>query len=172
MPKIQFDDLDSIAKIVSEEIKQYKSSKNASVRWVIKYKIKDIACNPLIYGVKNRVSKAALELTKQFNINKEYLEIADWGKLGKFKATIPNNKKQSTRAFMMEHYLPKHYIVNELLKMRNPDNLEEIKKIMQRAQVAIITMNEDDKLDELGYRIKRPDPSKAYLEAGIELVEY
>lgn len=47
---------------------------------------------------------------------------------------------------------------------------EEVENVLSRAKTIWILREEDQRLSSLGYKSNRPDPEKAYKDAGIVIV--
>jgi len=123
--------------------------------------------DPTYYDGKHNISKKAFEEAKTLGISDKIISMT-WLQLGKYKSD-KNISGNGRRAFILEHYYLRSYIRQELFGLKNP-NKNDVKKIItEDLKTCIITAEEDLKLKELGYASKRPDPKKAYKEAGIEL---
>jgi hypothetical protein len=72
--------------------------------------------------------------------------------------------------FHFEHTETVYELVQSLMSLRDP-TLEDVEAILARARVTWVTKRENEKLDELGYKSRRPDWRKAYQDAGIELAD-
>jgi hypothetical protein len=71
--------------------------------------------------------------------------------------------------FAWDHFYPVAELRRSLDKLEAP-TVEEVRLILKRASVAWILRREDRRLNELGFRHRRPDPGAAYLAAGIRLL--
>jgi hypothetical protein len=67
---------------------------------------------------------------------------------------------------LAEHKVPLEEVFKKLLK--DPNNAEQI--LLNNNTIVWVTKEEDSRLTKLGYRSNRPDPDKAYEEAGIQIV--
>jgi hypothetical protein len=70
------------------------------------------------------------------------------------------------KQFLLEHVLPVGEIRDRCCAAASE---EEVAECLAEARVAWILRSEDETLRRLGYRTKRPDPAKAYSDAGISL---
>ena len=83
-------------------------------------------------------------------------------------------KDKSRKIFHFDHFYTVSNIRDELLAitLTNPQSdLNEIERIITKMDVFWITKEENQHLDALGYRSKRPSPEEAYMAAGIEILE-
>jgi len=72
------------------------------------------------------------------------------------------------KTFHWEHFTPVSTI-QELCEKANSE--EDVFDVLRRhLQIVWILKREDEELTRLGFRSKRPDPHKAYLDAEIELL--
>jgi len=67
-----------------------------------------------------------------------------------------------------EHWKPAADLRNELFSLEDPTP-KDIERILDGAKICWILLEENDKLNRLGYRTCRKDPASAYLEAKIDL---
>ena len=70
------------------------------------------------------------------------------------------------RQFLLEHVVPVREIGDRCCAAASE---AEVANCLAEARVAWILRTEDEELRRLGYRSKRPDPAKAYSDAGISL---
>jgi hypothetical protein len=70
--------------------------------------------------------------------------------------------------FHFEHTVPVKMLVMSLLNLSAP-TIKDVEDIIATAQVSWVTRRENKELDKRGYHHNRPDPVKAYAEAGIVL---
>jgi len=73
------------------------------------------------------------------------------------------------KVFHLEHMYPISAIQEECEQAESEEAIVQVLKT--RLRVAWILKREDKELTRLGYRSNRPDPTVAYCEAGIDLVE-
>jgi hypothetical protein len=74
---------------------------------------------------------------------------------------------EGRKTFILEHYWPVVYIRSELLSCTNWEAVRDV--LRDRPRLVWILREENRKLNQLGYSRNRPDPAKAYEEAGIEI---
>jgi hypothetical protein len=72
--------------------------------------------------------------------------------------------------FHFEHTVTVGEMVRALLALSDP-TLAEVEDVLSTAKVSWVTKTENNKLDQLGFRSKRPEWRKAYESAGIDLVD-
>ncbi|MGX9431409.1 MULTISPECIES: hypothetical protein [Bradyrhizobium] len=72
--------------------------------------------------------------------------------------------------FHFEHTETVYEIKRSLLTLANP-TLAEVAAVLSRTRVTWVTKRENERLDELGYKSRRPNWADAYKRAGIELDE-
>jgi hypothetical protein len=72
------------------------------------------------------------------------------------------------KIFHWEHYYPVEQLIRELSKLKEFDDAS-IYRVIKKAKIVWILKEENRKLDKVAKSI-RPNPKKAYKEAGIELV--
>ena len=103
------------------------------------------------------ISQRAYEQAKAINLS---LKDMTWHNQIKFD---PGRK-----IFQYEHMMP----VNELRKLclQRSDVKSTIRLLREQHLVAWILKEEDQEITRLGYKQNRPDPQKAYREAGIKLI--
>lgn len=102
------------------------------------------------------VSKTAQEMADQLKID---IRTKNWHDQHKF------DKGRSI--FHFEHIVPVKSIRDECISANSEKEVHEI--LVQKLRVVWILKSEDRELTKLGYRSNRPDPEKAYFEAGIEI---
>ena len=81
-------------------------------------------------------------------------------------------KDKNRKTFHFDHFYPVSQIRDELLAINltvPESDLKEIKKIITKMDIVWITKAENQCLNTLGYRSKRPDPVAAYNHAGIDI---
>lgn len=71
--------------------------------------------------------------------------------------------------FVLDCVYPVSQMANDLLRL-DTDDLGAIHALLSQTEFAWIMPNENIKLNSLGYHQYRPDPYRAYEEAGIDLV--
>lgn len=103
-----------------------------------------------------RVSAAAKELADLHGVD---LSTLTWH---------AQKKVDGYKTFTYEHFFPVLEVRKALSSAADVD--EAMGVLNQMLWVAWITKQEDARLHQLGYGSKRPDPYKAYSEAGIELI--
>lgn len=72
------------------------------------------------------------------------------------------------RVFHLEHVVPVEAVRAGAM---TASSAEEIAGVLHGIKIAWILKEEDVELKRLGYRIRRPDPDAAYVEAGIVLTD-
>jgi hypothetical protein len=107
--------------------------------------------------LKPLASKKAYEAAKQSNI--DILEMG-WHDQHKFD--------KGRLVFHFEHFYPISGIKQKCLQAKNEIEIENI--LRNNIRVVWLLKEEDKRLTELGYKSKRPNPEKAYSDAGIELL--
>ena len=110
-------------------------------------RIIDMSC------VLDQASHKAINLARQNNID---LSVMNWNNQPKFD---PGRK-----LFVFEHKTPINMLVEKMIQKPN-----EILQVLEEMDSVWITREEDNMLNSLGYRTKRPDPDKAYSEASITI---
>jgi hypothetical protein len=95
--------------------------------------------------------------------------------LGQLEDYIWEHQKRKTgmndpkrKIFHWEHYYPVEQLIRELSKLKKFDDAS-IYRVIKKAKIVWILKEENRKLDKVAKSI-RPNPKKAYKEAGIELV--
>ncbi len=71
------------------------------------------------------------------------------------------------KRFILEHYWTVLYIRDEILACADWEAVKDV--LLNRPRLIWILRKENEKLSQLGYSKNRPDPAKAYEEAGIEI---
>jgi len=163
--------IEDIAEIVLGNL-EYYNKHNAEQQKLIyqpmyKY-IRDIAFNPLNWGKKRGVSRAAQEFAEKNKFGNE-LKYIKQTQLTKLKDPNRSDDKGKT-ALVLEHFVPAKQLMDELLDIKKP-TLQDVINVMEKADVKVITWKEHEKLEKTGNKDKRPDPKKAYKDAGIELIK-
>jgi hypothetical protein len=79
---------------------------------------------------------------------------------------IPGGRRSSSLHW--EHWLPVAEMRRELMSLSDPTPAA-CRAVLSKARLCWILKEEDDRLSELGFRSRRPDPDAAYRAAGIEL---
>ena len=102
------------------------------------------------------VSKSAQEIADQLKID---IRTKNWHDQHKF------DKGRSI--FHFEHIFPVKSIRAECISANSEKEVHEI--LINKLRVVWILKSEDRELTKLGYRSNRPDPKKAYFDAGIEI---
>ena len=90
------------------------------------------------------------------------------------KITLLDSSRVKVSNFLRyEHMTPISELINSIEKyyLEGSYNIEKLENIIMKMKVVFITHDEDIMLNKLGYKSKRPDPIKAYQEAGIEIFE-
>ena len=83
--------------------------------------------------------------------------------------TRKNGMKDSKRKiFHWEHYYPVEQLIRELNGLKTLND-SSIYKIIRKAKIVWILKEENRKLDK-DYKSIRPNPKKAYKDAGIEII--
>ena len=67
-----------------------------------------------------------------------------------------------------EHWLPVAEMKAKLLILPDPTP-EACAEVLSEARLCWVMKWEDERLSQLGFRIRRPDPEAAYRAAGIEM---
>ncbi len=110
-------------------------------------------------------SEAALVLIKEKNICKKgstnLINLFDenWDTQTQFDV--------GRKLFSYEHFWTISSLKGEIL---NSNHKNEVNSILSKALVIWITTEENKQLDILRYKSRRPDPHKAYKDAGIKIV--
>jgi hypothetical protein len=79
---------------------------------------------------------------------------------------FPGGRKNSELHW--EHFFPAAHLKSQLLSLVNPTT-ELIKPILSQSRICWITLQENSKLNSLGFKSVRPDPQLAYQQANIIL---
>ena len=142
-----------LANIIQYSVNQYKKSEDKKERYGIKCGTK-MLIRQTEYSVNPLWSKDAMIFAQQNNIP---LDLA-WEDQPKYD---PGRKN-----ILMEHKNPVEEIWLKLL-----DSPEKTFDTLKKYHTLVwVTREEDNRLNTLGYRSKRPDSNKAYREAGIEIL--
>jgi hypothetical protein len=83
----------------------------------------------------------------------------------KVEENIKKSDINDKEKFILEHYVPVNQIIKEV-KIQG-GGLDACKKAIDSLRVVWVLKSEDDALNKNGHRKKRPDPMKAYQDAGI-----
>ena len=116
---------------------------------------------------RNMEDVAARNASTKAQMRADELNLGDlrqyhWDDGGRF----PGGRKSSRLHW--EHWRPAVDLRNEMLSLEDPTP-DQIKIILSTSRVCWILLDENDKLNSLGYRTNRVDPKTCYDEAGIEL---
>jgi hypothetical protein len=79
---------------------------------------------------------------------------------------FPGGRKKSELHW--EHFIPAVHLKSQLLSLVNPTS-DIIKPILSQSRICWITLQENSKLNSLGFKSVRPDPQLAYQQANITL---
>jgi hypothetical protein len=79
---------------------------------------------------------------------------------------FPGGRKKSLLHW--EHWKPAADLRNELLALHDP-TLKDVEAVLSSARVCWVLLEENARLNDLGYRTGRESPDIAYAEAKIEL---
>lgn len=116
---------------------------------------------------RNMEDVAARNASKMAQERAEVLGLGDlrkyhWDDGGRF----PGGRKSSRLHW--EHWRPAADLRRDILLLENPTP-ESVKEILRSSRVCWILLEENDKLNRLGYKVNRKDPSKCYEDAQIHL---
>jgi len=116
-------------------------------------------------------SEEAKHILSEITDEKVDLLKCNWRTTVRLKST---GKNANLRNFLVfEHYTTglefkkelQFYYVNDKLNEKN------VNQLLSKKKIAWISKDEDKELNRLGYKQVRPDPDKAYYEAGINIIE-
>jgi hypothetical protein len=79
---------------------------------------------------------------------------------------FPGGRKNSELHW--EHFFPAAHLKSQLLSLVNPTT-DLIKPILSQSRICWITLQENSKLNSLGFKSVRPNPQLAYQQANIIL---
>jgi len=119
------------------------------------------------------ISKSALEKVNKYGLNcKDWKHYDDWYKNNDIIKGIKliaagNSYSPQKKLFHSEHNLPCSQINKELMEA---SNINDIKEILSKSKVYIITSEENELLTKKGWSKKRPE--NAYEILGIEIINY
>ncbi len=111
-------------------------------------------------------SERAFERAKESNIDIFRLGEKDRNKIEK---QIKKNNPNDDEKFILEHFNPVNIIVKEMLSMKNDPSRFEY--ALDKLKVVWVLKSEDDVLVNNGHRANRPNPTEAYKQAGIKIIE-
>jgi len=80
---------------------------------------------------------------------------------------FPGGRKNSTLHW--EHWKPAADIKNELLSLPVDHSIQQIECILSQSRICWILLEENDRLNKLGFRTNRRNPELCYGEANISL---
>ncbi|MCD4827464.1 MAG: hypothetical protein K8Q99_06795 [Acholeplasmataceae bacterium] len=153
----KYEDFIKILKVILPIYKKNKSNKAMKA-------ILSLTVRRLEHVSEKCVSVAAQQKAKDLGIMKELTEFSYDQQVTKTGMNDSGRKK-----FHFEHYYPVKQLINELLEIKNLND-EDIYQVVKKSRICWITKDENKKLDRK-YKSIRPNPKKAYEEAGIILVE-
>lgn len=87
-----------------------------------------------------------------------------------FCSPLSKHKVAGKRLFVWEHYEPVAQMQYAIETLTRPRVRRDIVAILARTKVVWVHRDEDMKLNELRMKSTRPDPARAYVSAGIELI--
>ena len=154
--------IDLVSKTLTELVETYHyTTDETEQRWV--KQLIQLGCRKLEDFITPQVSAKAQKVADQ----KEIGELSQFGWLD--QKTKMNDLDRST--FHFEHILTVSDLVDILLKLGSEPSVDDVKSIIEKADIAWILKSEDQVLNEKGYKNKRPEnPLDAYEICGIELV--
>jgi hypothetical protein len=116
-----------------------------------------------------------LEYISPITASKKAQIIADKQGLGPLSEYIWKDQKSKNglndpkrKIFHWEHYYPVEQLIRELIELKKLND-QSIYKVIRKAKIVWILKEENRKLDK-NYKSIRPNPKKAYKEAGIKLL--
>lgn len=80
---------------------------------------------------------------------------------------FPGGRKNSTLHW--EHWKPAADIKNELLSLPSEHSIQQIESILSQSRICWILIEENNKLNQLGFRTNRRNPNLCYQQANISL---
>ena len=120
------------------------------------------------------ISKKALEKVKECGLDcKEWKHYQDWKKHNKDVPGIMliaagGSFSPTKKLFHSEHHLPCAQIMEELIEKAK--NVADVKRILAKSKVFIITTEENEAITKKGWAKKRPED--AYDKLKIKIVDY
>ena len=148
--------------IFYELILEYRESNNKNKKkWVVE--TLKIAIRQLELFLIPKVSVEANRIAQENGINN--LKDMRW------KDQEKKMKDKDRKIFHFEHVFPVAQMKDELLNLQVL-NIENIKQIIDRMEIAWILKEENKKLDKKGYSFKRGDNIwECYKKVGIEMIK-
>lgn len=142
-------------KAIQELVYSYHNSQDKVERSKIKTMINMITRKAMNYATLEYASEKAVLLAEEHNID---LKKMTWENQSQYD--------KGRNMFVYEHKTTANDISLKLIN--DPDNTLSI---LESMQIVWVTREEDNNLNWLGYRIKRPDHDKAYEDAKIKIVK-
>ena len=151
-----------VVKTMTELVNSYHSTNDETEQKWVKHLIQQ-GCRKLEDFITPRVSIKAQELAGEMGVG-------DLSQYGWSDQKLKMNDLDRS-IFHFEHILTVSDLVERLLCLGSSASCDDVQSIIEKADVAWILKNEDQLLNENGFKIKRPEkPLDAYETCGIKLV--
>lgn len=154
--------IELVASTLTNLVSSYHSTDDETEQRWVKHLIQ-LGCRKLEDFIVPHVSVKAKDKAEQMDLG--CLSQCGWSD----QKTKMNDPDRSV--FHFEHILTVSELVGRLLKLGGEPSVDDIKSVIQKADIAWILKSEDQTLNLKGYKNKRPEnPFDAYEICGIELV--